>query len=233
MKVYRKTATVKAKIFEPGDEDGFVHRDGTAGAGQDARAGVTKPNLVPYISTLENQYFTGEFGENYVCTGDEGERWLVKKSVFELTYEELPDGKDRFRPGPLVAAGIDPVTKDNLVSTKHEMPRGVRGEVGHVGVAGLHVCGQYVWDPRSTAEICLMCGSDKQYHTGIRLTPTPNVHVNQIKVEGDTPWAQQFNLCSDLYLKSMDRSLSAEQRKKYLDLWFEERQKLELGIYTA
>lgn len=210
MKVYRKTATVKAKIFELGDEDGFVHRDGTAGAGKAAREGVTQPDLVPYITTLENKYFTGKFGENYICVGAEGERWLVKKSIFESTYEED-------KPTTSGASFFDL----------------------NAGVAGLHVCGQYTWDPRSTAQICLICGSEKHHHKGISLTPTPNVHeekttpvhVNQIKVEGETPWARQFNLCSDLYLKSLDRSLSAEERKKYLDLWFEERQRLELGIY--
>jgi len=32
MKEYRKTATVKAKIFKKGDEDGMIHRDGMLGA---------------------------------------------------------------------------------------------------------------------------------------------------------------------------------------------------------
>lgn len=200
MKVYRKTATVKAKIFELGDEDGFVHRDGTAGAGKAAREGVTQPDLVPYITTLENKYFTGEFGENYVCVGAEGERWLVKKSIFESTYEDVQ-----------IEQGISPLNEGS-------------------GKLVVLACDKYIWDPRSTAETCLNCGAEKQQHNGFSITPA---HVNQIKVEGDTPWARQFNLCSDLYLKSLDRSLSAEQRKKYLDLWFEERQRLELGIYTA
>ena len=54
LKEYRKTATVKAKLFEKGDEDGFVHRDGMLGAMKDAKYGL-QPDLVPYISTLENQ----------------------------------------------------------------------------------------------------------------------------------------------------------------------------------
>lgn len=83
---YRKTATVKAKVFEQGDEDGFVHRSGTAGAMEDARYGL-QPDLVPYISTLENQYHKGEFGKHYVCIGIKGERWLVDKAIFEATYE--------------------------------------------------------------------------------------------------------------------------------------------------
>lgn len=88
MKVYRKTATVKAKIFEKGDEDGMIHRDGILGAMEDAKYGL-QPDLVPYISTLENQYHKGEFGKHYLCVGINGEKWLVDKEIFERTYEEV------------------------------------------------------------------------------------------------------------------------------------------------
>lgn len=88
MKEYRKTATVKAKLFEQGDEDGFIHRDGMIGAMEDARYGF-EPDLVPYISTLENQYHKGEFSKHYVCVGVNGERWLVEKEIFEKTYEAI------------------------------------------------------------------------------------------------------------------------------------------------
>ena len=88
MKEYRKTATVKAKIFEKGDEDGMIHRDGMLGAMEDAKYGL-QPDLVPYISTLENQYHKGEFGKHYLCVGINGEKWLVDKEIFELTYEEV------------------------------------------------------------------------------------------------------------------------------------------------
>jgi hypothetical protein len=87
-KDYRKTATVKAKLFEKGDEDGFAHRDGMLGAMEDAKYGL-QPDLVPYISTLENQFHKGEFGKHYVCVGVKDERWLVEKSIFEATYEAV------------------------------------------------------------------------------------------------------------------------------------------------
>ena len=87
-KEYRKTATVKAKLFEKGDEDGMIHKDGMLGAMEDARYGF-QPDLVPYISTLENQFHKGEFGQHYVCVGVKGERWLVEKSIFEATYEAV------------------------------------------------------------------------------------------------------------------------------------------------
>lgn len=82
MKTYRKVATVQAKIFEQGDEDGFIHPEGFIGAIEDARL-----NIVPYIQTLENPKHMGEFGKHYICTGIDGERWLVEKSIFERTYE--------------------------------------------------------------------------------------------------------------------------------------------------
>jgi hypothetical protein len=90
MKEYRKTATVKAKLFEQGDEDGMIHKEGMLGAMEDAKNGF-KPDLVPYISTLENQFHKGEFGKHYVCVGVEGERWLVDKDIFEKTYELAPE----------------------------------------------------------------------------------------------------------------------------------------------
>lgn len=55
---------------------------------EDAKYGL-QPDLVPYISTLENQFYKGEFGQHYICVGVKGERWLVEKSIFESTYEEL------------------------------------------------------------------------------------------------------------------------------------------------
>lgn len=88
MKEYRKTATVKAKIFEKGDEDGMIHRDGMLGAMEDAKYGL-QPDLVPYISTLENQFHRGEWGKHYLCVGINEEKWLVEKEIFERTYEEV------------------------------------------------------------------------------------------------------------------------------------------------
>lgn len=90
-KEYRKTATVKAKLFQKGDEDGFTVPDGytTLDAIENERYGIQHPVNVPYISTLENQYHKGEFGKHYLCIGIKGERWLVDKDVFESTYEEV------------------------------------------------------------------------------------------------------------------------------------------------
>lgn len=74
-KEYRKIATVKAKLFERGDEDG-----------------MTSSSFVgdmPYVSTLENKMLFGVFGQYYLCIGVEEEKWLIEKSIFEKTYEEI------------------------------------------------------------------------------------------------------------------------------------------------
>jgi hypothetical protein len=96
MKEYRKTATVKAKIFEEGDEDGFKSRyyndDDIDENGNIHTSGfIGKHEIkVPYVSTLENQqHLSHGFGMEYLCIGINGERWLVDKDIFEKTYEEI------------------------------------------------------------------------------------------------------------------------------------------------
>lgn len=70
MKTYQKTATIQAKLFEKGDEDGFLMD-------------------CPFIITLENDSHGGKFGEHYLCIGIDQEKWLVEKSIFERTYKEV------------------------------------------------------------------------------------------------------------------------------------------------
>ncbi len=76
MKTYRKTATVEAKIFEKGDEDGFLFE-------------------LPFIRTLENNRHGGKFGEHYLCIGIDQEKWLVEKSIFERTYTEVTNESNK------------------------------------------------------------------------------------------------------------------------------------------
>jgi len=78
MKEYRKTATVKAKLFELGDQDGF----------EATSEHYFEKKEIPYIRTLENQKHQGEFGKHYLCVGIKGERWLVDRDIFEKTYIE-------------------------------------------------------------------------------------------------------------------------------------------------
>ncbi len=69
MKTNTKTATVKAKLFEPGDEDGFTD------------------NHMPFIYTLGNFPLEGHFYRKYICVGHKGERWLVDRHLFEVRYK--------------------------------------------------------------------------------------------------------------------------------------------------
>jgi len=56
-------------------------------------------------------------------------------------------------------------------------------------------------------------------------------HINEIKLEGNDRFTEQFNLCSEHYQKAQDESLSDEERKKYFELWLHERYRLESGNY--
>lgn len=58
-----------------------------------------------------------------------------------------------------------------------------------------------------------------------------NTFIHSISFPGKSKWVRQFNRCSELWEKSMDKKLSKKQRKEAADLWMEERQRLELGIY--
>jgi hypothetical protein len=88
-KTFRKTATVDAKIFEPGDEDGLTTISDEA-VPASLRNLISDPETpVPYLTTIESQRHFGLFGKYYVCKGIDGERWLVEKDIFEKTYEEV------------------------------------------------------------------------------------------------------------------------------------------------
>jgi len=86
---FRKKTTIKAKLFEKGDECGMTIPENFTmlDAMENDRYGCGQPDLVPYVSTLENQKHHGEFGKHYICLGIDGERWLVDKDIFERTYE--------------------------------------------------------------------------------------------------------------------------------------------------
>ena len=85
---YRKIATVKAKLFVKGDEDGMIAKGDFGDVLTDVKHGI-EPEKVPYISTLENQFHKGEFGKHYLCVGINCEKWLVDKDIFERTYEAV------------------------------------------------------------------------------------------------------------------------------------------------
>lgn len=76
MKEYiKKPIPVKAKIFEIGDESGFIKNEN----------GVN----IPFVETLEGRELQGTYGNHYIVFGNHGDKWLVKKDIFEDTYQEI------------------------------------------------------------------------------------------------------------------------------------------------
>jgi len=75
IKIYRKTATIKAEQF-----------DGTK---QNAdQLGLFKYRGSWYLETLEGSMLVTN--GYWIATGDIGEHWAIKNDVFKRTYKELP-----------------------------------------------------------------------------------------------------------------------------------------------
>lgn len=72
MQYVKKPIPVEAELFVEGMQDGFGENGGS-----------------PFISTLENKMHFGAFGENYLVKGNHGDKWLVRKDIFEATYERF------------------------------------------------------------------------------------------------------------------------------------------------
>lgn len=75
----KKPIPVKAKLFQPGDEDGLDE--------QSLDEFDIKVRQLPYVNTLEGKILYGEYGEHYIVHGNHGDKWLVRKDIFEETYE--------------------------------------------------------------------------------------------------------------------------------------------------
>lgn len=56
-------------------------------------------------------------------------------------------------------------------------------------------------------------------------------HVNEIKFEGNTPWEKAMNEASHYYIKSIDDSLTKEERDRNHNMWFDLKFAIELGLY--
>lgn len=84
-KIYRKRATVEAKIFMAGDEDG-IHKNNDG-------------STIPYVRTAKGK-MRGHYEKNYLCVGSDGEKILIAKALFESTYEEAT---------PLVGLHFEPL----------------------------------------------------------------------------------------------------------------------------
>jgi len=74
----KKPIPVKFKLFEPGDEDGLVPTNDEFGE-----------KNTPFIQTLEGKLLYGEYGKHYIVFGNHEDKWLVRKDIFEDTYEVI------------------------------------------------------------------------------------------------------------------------------------------------
>ena len=72
----KRPIPVEAVLFVKGMEDGVGDPLGDNGN-------------MPYISTLENKKHFGNFEENYLVKGNHQDKWLVRKDIFEATYEPV------------------------------------------------------------------------------------------------------------------------------------------------
>lgn len=90
MKTYRKTATVKAKLFTQGDEDGLTWTDRQLSqARDDQRFGISPPKAsVPYVLQSNGDKCKGAFGEYQLLQDDNG-KWLVPIDEFNSNYTEM------------------------------------------------------------------------------------------------------------------------------------------------
>lgn len=57
------------------------------------------------------------------------------------------------------------------------------------------------------------------------------MYVHEIKLDNNSKFSEQFNLCSDLFSKATDEQLTEEERDKYFDMFISERYRLETGYY--
>lgn len=82
-KYTKKAITVEATQYERGMEDGFTEAYESIGEGV---RGIKKV-MKPYLQTLEGK---STFDTDvYIVTGIKGERWAVRKDIFEEAYELL------------------------------------------------------------------------------------------------------------------------------------------------
>lgn len=78
-KYMKKPIEIEAVLYSPGLEDGFIKV-------YDEDLGHIEK---PYIDTLEGKLTFNE--DDYIITGVRGERYAVRRDIFEETYVEVTD----------------------------------------------------------------------------------------------------------------------------------------------
>lgn len=85
IKIYRKTATIKAEQFDCSDD--MFNRYGLIDRGGHIVDGLHVDNMC-FIPTLEGQMKINL--HDWIATGVSGEHWAISDNVFKQTYAELP-----------------------------------------------------------------------------------------------------------------------------------------------
>lgn len=88
-KRYQNIIPMQAKLFQMGDQDGFTSKDGDSEWYEDyAKEHLDSDNIIPYIKESKpGQRIGGRFGECYICLHADGTKQLIKKEIFEKTYQ--------------------------------------------------------------------------------------------------------------------------------------------------
>ncbi len=94
MKFRKKPIIIDAEPYHEGLEDGFNYYKITGEflcyLPKDAKT-HPRANRRPVITTLEGNHEITTHPPDYIVTGVKGERYPVKKDIFELTYEKVED----------------------------------------------------------------------------------------------------------------------------------------------
>lgn len=94
MKFRKKPIAIDAEPYTPGLEDGFNYYKITGEflcyLKKDVKI-TPRAGRRPVIETLEGNHEITTCPPDYIVTGVKGERYPVKKDIFEMTYEKVED----------------------------------------------------------------------------------------------------------------------------------------------
>jgi hypothetical protein len=102
-KYRKKPVIIDAEIYHDGMEDGWELKGRAELESKLSDNIIVKTfpnsyrlpvqNYVPYIRTLEGRHYISK--GDFIITGIKGERYPCKPDIFEQTYEDMPDLKER------------------------------------------------------------------------------------------------------------------------------------------
>lgn len=96
VKYKKKPVVIDAEPYRKGLEDGVLCKSVIEGQpkrkyciNKNAKNCFECANTVPFIDTLEGRHYISK--DDYIVTGIMGERYPVKKEIFEKTYERVEE----------------------------------------------------------------------------------------------------------------------------------------------